>query len=87
MSHTHTPLHHSQETEVTMNYNVSMLIQTQRKILFIFFKDVICLKFLDQKYLLQLLLNCENSCVFPSKKDNALFPHSFGYHSLALLCY
>jgi hypothetical protein len=27
--------------------------------------DVICLKFLDQKSLLQLFLNCENSCMFP----------------------
>jgi len=39
-----------------------MLMQKQRKILFIIIRC--CLIFLDHKTLFQLFLNCENSCVF-----------------------
>jgi hypothetical protein len=33
-------------------------------LLLLLFLDVICLKFLDHKSLLQLFINCENLCAF-----------------------
>ena len=53
--------HHSWNVRITMNetQTVFMLTHTKKQTFFKIILDFICLKFLDQKFLLQLFLNCE----------------------------